>query len=202
MNDVAPLAKLAFISEDINLVLAGLIGFGFGFFLERAGFGSAIRLTNQWFGKDWSVFRVMFTAIVTAMLGLIALGDLNLMNMDALYLNATYLYPQMLGGLLMGVGFVIGGYCPGTSFVGAASGKLDALYYIAGMLIGSFVFAEMYPLVEGFANSGALGHLTIPEWLGVNPWMVAIMVVMIAVLGFWGANLLEKKFNQTDAEET
>ncbi len=191
--NTAPLAKLGMISADVNLVLAGLIGFGFGFMLERAGFGSAIRLTGQWYGKDWSVFRVMFTAIVTAMFGIIALDSMNLMATEQLYINKTFLYPQIIGGLLMGGGFAIGGYCPGTSFVGLATGKLDAIFYISGLMFGAFLFAEGWPLLEQFSTAGAMGTITLPELFGWSPWLVGAVVLLIAVVGTLGANYLEKK---------
>ena len=191
--NAAPLVKMGMISVDVNLALAGLIGFGFGFMLERAGFGSAIRLTGQWYGRDWSVFRVMFTAIVTAMFGILLLDSLGLMAGEALYINQTFLYPQISGGLLMGAGFVIGGYCPGTSFVALASGKLDAIFYILGLMFGSFLFAEGWPLVESFTTSGALGAITLPQLFGWNPWVVGFLVLFIAIVGTWGANYFEKK---------
>lgn len=191
--NAAPLVKMDMISTDVNLILAGLIGFGFGFMLERAGFGSAKRLTGQWFGKDWSVFRVMFTAIVTAMFGIIILDGFDLMVREALYINKTYLFPQIIGGLVMGGGFVIGGYCPGTSFVALASGKLDAIFYILGMLFGSFLFAEVWPLLESFSTSGDLGRITLPQLLGWNLWIVGFVVLMIAIVGTLAANQIEKK---------
>ena len=191
--NAAPLVKMGMISVDINLALAGLIGFGFGFMLERAGFGSAIRLTGQWYGKDWSVFRVMFTAIVTAMFGILFLESFDLMSREAIYINETYLYPQIIGGLLMGGGFVIGGYCPGTSFVALASGKLDAIFYILGLIFGSFIFAEAWPLIESFAMGGNLGKITLPQLFDWNPWVVGVLVLLMAIVGTWGANYFEKK---------
>ena len=100
--DIAPLAKMGLISSDVNMILAGLLGFAFGLMLERAGFGSAHRLVMQWFGRDWSVFRVMFSAIVTAVFGLLILDEFELMSLDAVYINKTYWNSQIAGGLIMG----------------------------------------------------------------------------------------------------
>lgn len=192
MNEiVAPLAKTGYLDPEINLALATLIGVGFGFFLERAGFGSAKKLTAQWFGKDWSVFRVMFTAIVVALFGIVLLDLLGIMPFGSLYLNATYLVPQILGGLLMGAGFVVGGYCPGTSFVGLASGRLDALVYIGGLFLGSIFFAEAYALFEPIMTAGAMGRITLPEYFGLSPLVVGLAVLAIAAGGFWGAAKVE-----------
>ena len=89
--NAAPLAKMDLITMEVNLILAGLIGFGFGFMLERAGFGSAHRLVGQWYMRDWSVFKVMFTGVVTALFGVLILNGLGLMSFEALYLNKTLL---------------------------------------------------------------------------------------------------------------
>lgn len=196
MISAAPLAKVGFMSADINLFLAGVLGFGFGFMLERSGFSSSKRMALQWFGKDWSVFRVMFTAIVTAMFGTVILDSLGIMPFGSYYINTTYLYPQIIGGLLMGVGFVIGGYCPGTSFVAMVSGKIDALFYILGMAVGVIVFAYGYPLFEGLYNSGKMGSYTLFEMFGINAWVMAFIVLILAVAGIFGANIIEKKLNQ------
>ncbi|MBC8259842.1 MAG: YeeE/YedE family protein [SAR324 cluster bacterium] len=193
--DIAPLAKMGLISADVNMILAGVLGFAFGLILERAGFGSAHRLVMQWFGRDWSVFRVMFSAIVTAVFGILTLDAFDLMSLDAVYINKTYWNSQIAGGLVMGAGFAIGGYCPGTSFVGLASGKIDALFYIIGMSFGVLVFAEVWPLIEGFMSLGSAGRLTLAGLFGVNVWIVAFVVLLIAIVGFWGANTLEQKIN-------
>ncbi|MCP4294751.1 MAG: YeeE/YedE family protein [Proteobacteria bacterium] len=194
--NTAPLVKVGLISGEINLVIAGLIGFGFGFMLERAGFGSAKILAAQWYGKNWSVFRVMFTAVFTAALGIIILDSAGVMPLDSLYINKTYLPAQISGGLIMGAGFVIGGYCPGTSFVGLASGKLDAIYYILGMIIGFALFAETYPLVETFMHIGAMGKATFPEVLGLSPWIVVTLVLLMLIGGSIAASYFEKVFNR------
>jgi len=193
MTSIAPLAKTAFLDPEINLALATLIGFGFGFFLERAGFGSAKKLTDQWFGKDWAVFRVMFTGIVVAMLGILTLDQLGIMPFGSLYLNSTFLLPQTIGGLMMGGGFVIGGYCPGTSFVGLASGKLDAAFYIFGLLIGAFVFAELWDLIEPYLQIGSMGKITLFQYFGVSQWLIAFVVVLIAIGGTMFANWFERR---------
>lgn len=191
----APLAKMGLIAMEVDLIMAGLIGFGFGFMLERAGFGSARRLVGQWYGRDWSVFKVMFSAIVTALFGLLILDGLDLMPLEAVYLNKTYWGPQIIGGLVMGAGFVIGGYCPGTSFVAAASGKIDALFYILGMSCGVLVFAEGWPLFESLASIGSAGSLTLPEMLGISPWLIAFLLLVVAVVGYRLSSALERKLN-------
>ena len=199
MDIIAPLAKTGFLDPDLNLVFAAILGFGFGFFLERAGFGSAKKLTDQWSGRDWSVFRVMFVGIVVAMFGILILDQTGIMPFGDLYLNNTYLGPQIIGGLLMGSGFVVGGYCPGTSFVGLASGKLDALFYIFGLSLGVIVFAELYDLIEPLLEIGAMGRVTLFEFFGVSQWVIASVVVAILIGGTKFSYWHEAKVKGKDA---
>jgi len=190
----APFFKFGLFGDEASLVVAFLIGIGFGFFLEQAGFGSARKLTNQFYFKDLAVFRVMFTAIVTAMLGLFYLAAFGWVDSSLVFIQPTYLWPQIVGGLLLGVGFIVGGYCPGTSMVAVATGKLDALAFVAGIFAGIFAIGEAWPAIAGFANSSALGRLTLPEVFGLSPGLVVFLVVLMAVGCFWGARALERRF--------
>lgn len=191
---MAPLYKYGLFGDETSLVLAFVLGLGFGFALERAGFGSARKLAAQFYLYDMSVFKVMFTAIVTAMLGVTYLGWLGWLDLGLVYLVPTHLGPQVLGGLVLGVGFVIGGYCPGTSLAALATGRFDAVLYALGIFAGTFVYAEVYPWIKGFVNSGAMGQVTLPEVFDL-PWgLVVFVVVVIAVVGFWGATLIERRF--------
>lgn len=191
----APFFKFGLFGDEASLLVAFVIGIGFGFFLEQAGFGSAKKLTDQFYFRDMAVFRVMFTAIVTAMLGLFYLAWLGWVDLSLVYISPTYLWPQIVGGLLLGIGFIVGGYCPGTSVVALATGKLDALVFVAGNLAGIFAIGEAWPAISGFADSSALGRLTLPEVLGLSPGLVVFLVVLMAVGGFWGAAALERRFN-------
>jgi hypothetical protein len=146
--------------------------------------------------RDWSVFKVMFTGVVTALFGVLILNGLGLMSFEALYLNKTYWGAQIIGGLVMGAGFVIGGYCPGTSFVALASGKLDALFYILGMSFGVLVFSEGWDYFETLQNLGASGRLTLDEWLGLNPWLIAVVLLVVAIIGYRLTTALENKLKE------
>ncbi|RCK77543.1 MAG: Rhodanese domain protein [Ignavibacteriae bacterium] len=192
----APFFKYGLFGDDFSLVVAFLIGIGFGFFLERAGFGSAKKLTAQFYFIDMSVFKVMFTAIVTAMLGLYYLGVLGLINLSLVYLTPTYLIPQILGGLILGIGFVIGGYCPGTSCVAVSTGKIDALVFLIGVVAGIFAFGEVFPLIKNFYYSSDMGQLTLPQLLNIPYGLIVFLVVLMAVGGFIGAEFVEKKMKK------
>jgi hypothetical protein len=176
----------------MSLVVAFVLGIGFGFCLERAGFGSARKLAAQFYLYDMSVFKVMFTAIVTAMLGVTYLGWIGWLDLSQVYLVPTFLGPQILGGLVLGVGFVVGGYCPGTSAAAVATGRVDGMLYASGIFAGTFVYAEVYPSIKAFVNSNEMGQVTLPEVLGL-PWGVIVFaVVVVAVVGFWGAGKVER----------
>jgi hypothetical protein len=190
----APFDPQGLLSDQAGYAVALVLGLGFGFFLERAGFGSARKLTAQFYLYDMSVLKVMFTAIVTAMLGLAALSAIGWLDLGEIYLVPTYLVPQLVGGLLLGVGFVVGGYCPGTSVVGFATGRVDAFVYALGILSGLAAFAAMQPSIEGFTKSTALGELTFPELFGVPFWLLAIPVAAMAYGAFKGATALERRY--------
>ncbi len=189
----APFFKFGLFGADASLVVAFLIGIGFGFALERAGFGSARKLVSQFYLNDLSVFKVMFTAIVTAMLGVTYLSWLGVLDLSLVYLTPTYLVPQIIGGLVLGFGFVIGGYCPGTSWVAAATGKIDGILFIVGVFAGTFLFAEAYPLVKPLHLATPMGQTTIPQQFGVPYGLVVFAVVLMAIGGFAGAGWVEKK---------
>ena len=190
---MAPLFKFGAFGEETSLVLAFIIGIGFGFFLERAGFGSARKLVSQFYLTDLAVFKVMFTAIVTAMLGVIYLSWAGILDLSLVYLVPTYLVPQIIGGLVLGFGFVVGGYCPGTSGAAVATGKIDGLVNLLGVVAGTVVFAEAYPLVKSIHSVTPLGQTTIPQYFNLPYGVVVFAVVLVAVAGFAGAGWLERK---------
>ena len=191
---MAPFYKYGFFGDEMSLILAFVLGTGFGFFLERAGFGSARKLAAQFYLYDMSVFKVMFTAIVTAMLGVTYLGWLGWLDLSLVYLVPTHLLPQIVGGLVLGVGFVVGGYCPGTSVASLATGRVDGFVYAFGIGAGTLVYAEVFPWIKGFVNSNDMGQVTLPEVFDL-PWgLVVFAVVLIAVAGFSAATLVERRF--------
>jgi len=178
-------------SVPVFIFASLVLGFFFGFFLERAGFSSAIKLTGQFYFRDFSVLKVMFTAIVVAMVGIGYLGTLGWLDMSQVFVPPAFLWPQIVGGLLLGGGFIVGGYCPGTSVVAAAIGKLDALLFIVGIFTGIFLFGVTEPAFAGFNSSGSLGPLTLPVWLDLNTGIVVLAVALVAIGAFWAAEKSE-----------
>jgi uncharacterized protein len=181
-----------FALDGITFALSAIaIGFFFGFFLERGGFSSARVLTAQFYFSDWSVLKVMFSAIVVAMLGLVLFSMAGWLDIGAVYIPEGYVWPQIIGGLLLGAGFILGGFCPGTAVAAASIGKLDGVAFLGGILFGIFAFGMAEPSFESFANSGSLGPLTLYQWLGVSPAIVALGVAAIAIAAFWAAEKSE-----------
>ncbi len=195
----APLYKFGFFGDEVSLLIAFLIGIGFGFALERAGFGSARKLISQFYLDDLSVLKVMFTAVVTAMLGVTYLAWIGWLDLSLVYLVPTFWVAQVVGGLLGGIGFAVGGYCPGTSAAAAATGKLDGLLFVLGVAAGSLVFAVCFPLVKGLYLAGALGEKTLPQVLGLPHGVVAFAVVLMAIGAFAGGTWVEKQMAQRAA---
>jgi uncharacterized protein len=188
----APLYPLGAFDESAALAIAVLIGVCFGFVLERAGFGSARKLVSQFYLTDLAVFKVMFTAIVTAMVGTSLLSWSGWLDIELIDLVPTFWVAQVVGGLVLGVGFVVGGYCPGTSIVSTATGRLDGLAYVAGFAAGTLGFALAFPLLEPLYTAGGLGVKTLPEVLGLSRGLVVVAVLALAAAGFLGAAWIER----------
>ena len=167
-------------SQGTGLLLAVLLGLFFGLFLERGGLGNPHKLTGVFYLTDFTVPKVMFTAIIVAATGLYLLSDLKLLDMSRVWIVPTFFWPQLAGGALFGVGFVVSGYCPGTAVAGLASGKLDALLTMIGVGAGSLLFAVLFPAIEGFYVSSDRGTETLQMYFGVNHWIVLIVLAVLA----------------------
>jgi hypothetical protein len=191
-----PLSTTLNMSHGAELVIALLVGAGFGFVLERAGFGRADNLAAIFYGRDFRVLRVMFTAIVTGMLGLYFLDLLGILPLSSIGILPTYLLPQLVGGLLLGAGFIVGGYCPGTSLVAAVSGKLDALVFVLGILIGSTGFGVSYDWLAGFHGSTSYGRVLLHEALRVPSAVIVPAIAAFAALAFIIAGRVERWVNR------
>jgi rhodanese-related sulfurtransferase len=171
-----------------------LIGFFFGYVLEIAGFASSKKLAAQFYFKDMTVLKVMFSAIVVAMVGIFWATSAGLLDYNLIWVNPTYLWPGIVGGLIMGAGFIIGGFCPGTSLVSLATFKIDGLLFALGALFGIFVFGETVDSFAGFWNSSYMGRFTLPELFGLDAGVVVVLIVVMALVMFLGAEKLESIF--------
>ncbi len=191
-----PLFSASPLPHFAEMLLALLVGLGFGFALERAGFGRADNLAAIFYGRNFRVLRVMFTAIVTCALGLYLLDGTGWLPLASLKLLETFWVPQAVGGFLLGAGFIIGGYCPGTGLVGAASGKLDALWFLGGLGAGTFAFSLTQPWVEEFQLRGSLGELLMAEALHLPRWAAALGLLVLALGAFRLTGWVERRVRQ------
>jgi hypothetical protein len=189
-----PLSSSIEFSVATDLAVALVLGLGFGFALERAGFGSARKLTAVFYLYDMAVVKVMFTAIVTAMVGLAALSAMGVLDLAELYVEPTSLAAQAVGGLVFGAGFIVGGYCPGTSIAAVATGRKDGLAFALGMLAGVLAYAELTPGIDDWIKASTQGELTLPSVTGLSMGWYALAFVVFLVFAGWGMRTLERRF--------
>lgn len=191
---MAPLVP-EIVSDQLNFVVAFLLGIGFGFVLEQAGFSSTRKLVGLFYGYDFTVLKVFFTAGVTAMIGVLFLEHFGWLDINLIYVNPTFLWSAIVGGAIMGAGFIIGGFCPGTSVCAAAIGKVDAMAFIIGGIAGIFIFMEGRPAFEDLYYSQAWGPVKINKFLGMSMEAFAIILTLIAIAAFYFTTLIENKVN-------
>ena len=175
------------------LLAAMLIGIAFGFFLERAGFSSSKKLSGVFYFKDMAVIKVMFTAVITAAIGLSCFISFGLISIDSIYLMPTVYGAYIVGGLIFGVGFVMGGWCPGTAAAGTACGKFDAMVFLLGTIIGSAIFNESFALIKPLYHSGQSGVVMVYDSLKMSRNGFVLLLTVIAIIMFWLCEWLEKK---------
>lgn len=166
-----------------------VVGLAFGFVLERAGFGSSRRLAGIFYFRDMTVLKVMFTAVITAMLGLSFVVGMGWISLDGIYNMPTVYGAQIVGGLLFGVGFVMSGWCPGTAAVGTASGKLDGLVFLGGTVLGAILFNETFPWLGWLKNWGYQEETLYA--FGLSRTVFGAVFAMIAVAAFYFAEWAE-----------
>ena len=195
---MGPLIPLDFIDPSWNNVFALIIGIGFGFILESSGFSSSRKLAGVFYGYDFTVLKVFFTAAITAALGIYYFHYLGWLDLSMIYINPAYIAPAIVGGVIMGLGFITGGYCPGTSYCGAAIGKIDAIIFSVAMMVGIFFFSELYPLFENFYNSTYLGNITVYESLGIPMSLFMILLIVIALAAFYVTTIIQKRVKKVE----
>ncbi|RZT96188.1 hypothetical protein EV201_0822 [Ancylomarina subtilis] len=191
---MGPLIVNELISPETNLFLAFLIGIGFGFVLESSGFSSSRKLAGMFYGYDTTVLKVFFTAAITALLGMLFFSLFGWIDLSLVYINPTYLHSAIVGGIIMGAGFIMGGFCPGTAVCAVSIGKLDALAFIGGLLLGIIFFTEGYPMFEELYKAEFMGTPTINEFLGLSRGLFSFGLIAAAFGMFWVGEWAEKKF--------
>ena len=191
---MGPLVVYEIISANTNLLLAFIVGIGFGFVLESSGFSSSRKLAGMFYGYDTTVLKVFFTAALVAMLGLLFFSLFGWVDLDLVYVNPTFLWSAIVGGAIMGAGFILGGFCPGTAFCALSIGKLDALLFVGGLVIGVLIFTEGFPYWESIFYAENLGTPTMNEILGIPRGLFALLMILAAFGMFFVGDWAEKKF--------
>ncbi len=201
MDLVGPLAKTGVISEAANLWLAIPTGFIFGFGLYHAGFTDSRKIARAFYLKDVGVPVVMFSAIVTGMLGLWLLSLIGFIDTSEMYYLPTYLKPMAVGGLLFGIGMAVGGFCPGTAAASVATGRVDAMVFVLGFLGGSILFGDLFQVWGNFYNSDYRGVYRLDQLFGMNIGSVVLILVIASVAGSLVMRLGQRYFWPKPDEE-
>ena len=191
----APVLTAAQGTQAAGLATALVLGMAFGFLLERGGMANARKLTAQFQLRDWTVIKVMFSALVTAMLATFWLGRLGVLNLGGIYIPETFLLPQAIGGIVFGAGFAIGGLCPGTACAAAATGRTDGMAVMAGIFAGALAFGVALPHFEPLFQATSFGRLTLPSAAGLPYGIVVAAVALGALLLFALAERVEGRMN-------
>lgn len=179
-------------------LMAGLIGLLFGFSLERAGLASSRKIAGVFSFRDMTVLKVMFTALLTAMLGLQFLLVFGLVAADQIHWLPTLYGGQVLGGLLLGAGFGLAGWCPGTAAAGLATGRLDALVFLVGAVLGCVVYNEVFPFTQRFTSWGDLGVVSAWETLKLSKGHFILGLTVLGAACLVGAEFVERANRQAD----
>ncbi len=196
MDLILPLYKNGFLSTEANMFFAVVLGFSFGFVLERTGFTRSQLIADTFYFKNIAVPKIMGVTVITTTTWFILFSWLGLIDLNQLFTPATYVVPYMVGGLLFGVGMVMAGYCPGTAVAGLGTGKSDALVFIIGLFAGMFIYFISYPYIQEFASSGNLGVLKLHDLFGGNEYTSYILTVVLEVGIILFLMLLQKLTNK------
>ena len=197
---MGPLIPQGVIGSGWFLLIAFLAGVGFGFALEQAGFSSSRKLVGVFYGYDTVVLKVFFTATVVAMLGLLYFSLFHWIDLSLVFVHPTYLWSTIVGGIIMGAGLALGGFCPGTSVAAAAIGKLDGLLFALGVFIGVFIFGEGYSWWKELYLAKNLGPIKLSRLIGISDGLTAFLVVIAAVAMFWAGEWAERVFARPEED--
>ncbi len=195
---MAPFDPVELLGKPLGYLVFVLFGMGFGITLEIAGFGLAHKLVGQFYFKDQTVFKMMFTSVLVAMVLIFFTTGMGWLDYDRIFVPPTYLLPGILGGLILGAGLIIGGYCPGTSLVSSSSGHLDGIFFVAGVMVGGLFFGSVVDHFWGFYNSTYMGRFTLPEWMGLSTGATVLLVVVVGVLSVWGSDAIERRWKRKE----
>lgn len=169
-------------------ILGLMTGLAFGFLLQK---GRVLRYEKQvgaMLFRDMTIFKFMLSAIIVGMFGILLMADLGIITLSHKAMNVGGV---VIGGALFGIGWAVMGFCPGTAMGAIGEGRWHAIFALIGMMLGAAIYAEIFPAINDTVLSWAnFGKISLPEVLGVNQWIVAIIFTVICLALF---RLFEKK---------
>ncbi len=164
-----------------KLVTAILFGLAFGFLLQKGGVAKYNVLIGQLLLQDFTVVKIMMTAVIVGMVGIFTLNRFAKVN---LHLKPTRVGAQTIGGLLFGAGFALLAYCPGTGAAALGQGSWDFLFGFGGLIAGSYLFAEMSGMLKRTVQTwGEKGKLTIPDVFRIPRLPFAYATALLLTIG-------------------
>lgn len=176
-----------------GFVAALIIGILFGVVLESVGFGNAKRLNGVFYLRDMVVFKFMLPAMTTAVIGYTILWEWGFLVTENTYLMPTVYGAYIVGGILFGVGFAVSGWCPGTAVVGFFTGKYDAGIFIIGVIVGSILFNELFPVIEPLYGFGDVGVQYIWASLGISRGVAVIALSMLTIATLFVCEWIDRR---------
>ncbi len=169
-------------------ILGLVTGLAFGFLLQK---GRVLRYEKQvgaMLFTDMTIFKFMLSAIIVGMFGILLMADMGIISLSPKAMNVGGV---VIGGALFGIGWAVMGFCPGTAVGAIGEGRWHAIFALIGMLLGAAIYAEIFPAVNDSILSWAnFGNIRLPEVIGVNQWIVAIIFTVVCLALF---RLFEKK---------
>ena len=196
---MGPLFPQELISEPVNLLIAFVIGTGFGIGLEAGGFTNTRKLAGVFYGYDFVVLKVFFTAAMTSAIGLFLMNNYGLIDIQLTFYPSTFWIPTLIAGLVMGLGFIVGGFCPGTSVCAAFTGKIDGMFFVGGVILGVLGYSLSYDKIfKTLHLSGGMGKVNIADFLGISNGLFIFIVTVVAVVAFVIVTKIQKKVNSKD----
>ena len=196
---ISPLYKLGILGNAGMITVGIIFGIAFGYVLIAVGMGNSRKISAVFYGEDWSVMKIMFSAVVTTMLLTYTSFYIGILDINMVQLANVNILSLIVGGLVFGVGMAVGGYCPGTSIAAAVTRKIDALIFLGGFFVGVWLYAVNYGWIEKHLFSTDLGQLTLSDVFGIPYGIMALIVVFIAILTFFLLEKYEGKIYRTTA---
>jgi uncharacterized membrane protein YedE/YeeE len=180
-----------------DLVMGAFTGLVFGFLLQKGGVTRANVIINQFLLRDFTVLKVMLTAIIVGGAGVYALFGVG--AIESLHIKNATIWGNLVGGGIFGVGMAILGYCPGTGVAAIGDGSRDAIPGVVGMIAGAALFAEAYPwFSEHLLKPLDLGKETLATITGITPWVYIVALTIVSIALFRWFDQLEGR-NMKDA---